>query len=347
VGRRLRRGGHPHLVPGDREVVGLREHPLLRAGRRGGPLEEEIVTSDPQLRRFQYRIVGGAVPVEQHLGTVDVLEDRDGPLVVSSTEVTPDELAGQLGPTIEEGLQGLRGDRLGAATPATLLRVVVNHLVPHVVSGVGFLAPFRTGASERCRVTAAGALRTTRSRYPVSAEVPAAVDAVLAQMEDRARTNAALATETGDHARVAEAASSSAEVSLSGLQQEAVQIERPWGRRRWSRRSRSPSRSSASGRTASGTGSRRCAARRRGVAIPRGGHPADTWAVRAVPFALAVKVQVPLDELRAMICAYPPPTGPSRTPSARCADDPAAPDPGPPHHRLKEDHSCARPGTAP
>jgi uncharacterized protein YndB with AHSA1/START domain len=74
----------------------------------GVPLVEEIITSDPQLRRFQYRIVGGGVPVNHHLGTVDVLEDQDGSLVVYSTEVTPDELAGQLGPAVEEGLQGLK-----------------------------------------------------------------------------------------------------------------------------------------------------------------------------------------------------------------------------------------------
>ncbi|MGY1682183.1 SRPBCC family protein [Geodermatophilus sp. SYSU D01176] len=75
----------------------------------GVPLEEEIVANDPALRRFQYRIVGGGVPAESHLGTVDVLELDDGrSLVVYSTEITPDELAGTMGPAIEGGVRGLK-----------------------------------------------------------------------------------------------------------------------------------------------------------------------------------------------------------------------------------------------
>ncbi|MBA0124437.1 SRPBCC family protein [Haloechinothrix sp. YIM 98757] len=73
----------------------------------GTPIEEEIVTNDPQLRRFQYRITGG-LPVESHLGTVDVLEDGEEALVLYSTEITPDSLAETLGPAIEEGLTGLK-----------------------------------------------------------------------------------------------------------------------------------------------------------------------------------------------------------------------------------------------
>lgn len=72
------------------------------------PLEEEIVTDDAELRRFQYRIVGGGVPVESHLGTIDVLDQGGSSLVVYSTEVTPDEIAGTLGPAIEDGLRGLK-----------------------------------------------------------------------------------------------------------------------------------------------------------------------------------------------------------------------------------------------
>jgi carbon monoxide dehydrogenase subunit G len=72
------------------------------------PLDEEIVNNDPELRRFQYRIVGGGVPVESHLGTVDVLEQDGASLVVYSTEVTPDEAADTLGPAIEDGVRGLK-----------------------------------------------------------------------------------------------------------------------------------------------------------------------------------------------------------------------------------------------
>lgn len=72
------------------------------------PLDEQIVTNDGDLRRFQYRITGGGVPVTSHLGTVDVLAQDGTSLVVYSTEVTPDEVAGTLGPAIEDGLRGLK-----------------------------------------------------------------------------------------------------------------------------------------------------------------------------------------------------------------------------------------------
>ncbi|WP_254781231.1 SRPBCC family protein [Modestobacter sp. DSM 44400] len=75
----------------------------------GVPLTEGVVTNDSSLRRFQYRITGGGVPVESQLGTVDVLAlDSGRSLVVCSTEVTPDELAGALGPAIDDGVKGLK-----------------------------------------------------------------------------------------------------------------------------------------------------------------------------------------------------------------------------------------------
>src|SRR5437763_11711496 len=59
----------------------------------GITVDEEIITNDDELRRFQYRIVGGAMPVESHLGTIDVLEDGDGAILIYGTDVTPDGLA--------------------------------------------------------------------------------------------------------------------------------------------------------------------------------------------------------------------------------------------------------------
>jgi hypothetical protein len=74
----------------------------------GMQLEEDIVTVDDELRRFQYRITDG-MPVEYHLGTVDVLEDGpDASLVVYSTEVQPDRLADVMQPAIEGGVRGLK-----------------------------------------------------------------------------------------------------------------------------------------------------------------------------------------------------------------------------------------------
>ncbi len=60
------------------------------------------------MRRLQYPFTGG-MAVEHHLGTVDVLED--GPhssLVVYSTEITPDDLAGLIGSSTEGDVQGLK-----------------------------------------------------------------------------------------------------------------------------------------------------------------------------------------------------------------------------------------------
>jgi carbon monoxide dehydrogenase subunit G len=60
--------------------------------RSGLPLVEEVVNVDPRLRRFQYRIVG-PLPVQHHLGTIDVLADDGGTRLVYSTEITPDPMA--------------------------------------------------------------------------------------------------------------------------------------------------------------------------------------------------------------------------------------------------------------
>lgn len=74
----------------------------------GAELVEEIVTVDDNLRRFQYRIIGGAMPVEFHLGTVDVLPDGEGSLVVYSTEIRPDDAKAVVDPAIAAGVQGLK-----------------------------------------------------------------------------------------------------------------------------------------------------------------------------------------------------------------------------------------------
>lgn len=81
----------------------------------GHQLEEDVVNVDGELRRFQYRIRSG-MPVEHHLGTVDVLEDGpQGSLVVYSTEIAPDNLAGLIGPSIEGGVQGLKAHLEGGS----------------------------------------------------------------------------------------------------------------------------------------------------------------------------------------------------------------------------------------
>lgn len=74
----------------------------------GGDLVEEIITNDDRLRRFQYRITGGALAPSFHLGTIDVLEaDDGGALVVYSTEID-DELHEMMDGTLAQGLEGLK-----------------------------------------------------------------------------------------------------------------------------------------------------------------------------------------------------------------------------------------------
>lgn len=75
--------------------------------RSGLPVNEEIVTLDHRMRRFQYRITG-PLPVRYHLGTMDVLEDGEpGCLLVYSTEIEPDPMAFVLDGVISEGLAEL------------------------------------------------------------------------------------------------------------------------------------------------------------------------------------------------------------------------------------------------
>ena len=73
----------------------------------GTELVEQIVTVDDELRRFQYSITEG-MPVEFHLGTIDVLPDGDGSLVIYSTDVLPDEAKELMDDALAGGLAGLK-----------------------------------------------------------------------------------------------------------------------------------------------------------------------------------------------------------------------------------------------
>lgn len=86
----------------------------------GSRLEEKIVTSNEFLRRFQYRIQGGDLPVEHHLGTIDVIPIEDKTLVVYSSEITPDNLALLVDSAVKDALVGLRDVTTRTETPAAL-----------------------------------------------------------------------------------------------------------------------------------------------------------------------------------------------------------------------------------
>lgn len=73
----------------------------------GLPIREQIVTLDPRMRRFQYRILG-PLPVTYHLGTMDVIDDGEpGCLLVYSTEIVPEPMAFVLDGVISEGIANL------------------------------------------------------------------------------------------------------------------------------------------------------------------------------------------------------------------------------------------------
>ena len=73
----------------------------------GIPMAEEIVTVDPLLRRFQYRVTASLF--RQHLGTIDVIDLGDGTsLVVYSTDADPAVLALVMGGAAGNALLELR-----------------------------------------------------------------------------------------------------------------------------------------------------------------------------------------------------------------------------------------------
>ena len=73
----------------------------------GFAMPEEILTSDPVVRRFQYRI---DFPVfNEHLGTIDVIDLGDETsLVVYSTDADPRTLALVIGAATGDALKELR-----------------------------------------------------------------------------------------------------------------------------------------------------------------------------------------------------------------------------------------------
>lgn len=74
----------------------------------GITFEEDIVTLDHALRRFQYKIVNNSI-ITSHLGTVDVIDDpRGGCIVVYSTEMEPEVLGLMVGGAAGAGLQKLK-----------------------------------------------------------------------------------------------------------------------------------------------------------------------------------------------------------------------------------------------
>ena len=70
--------------------------------------EEDIVTLDHDLRRFQYRIVNNSL-IKFHLGTVDVIPDGDKRcLVIYSTDMDPEVFALPIAGAASLGLEKVK-----------------------------------------------------------------------------------------------------------------------------------------------------------------------------------------------------------------------------------------------
>jgi carbon monoxide dehydrogenase subunit G len=94
----------PMIVESSIRDDGLRNCVLTN----GAALQERLVTSDDKMRRFQYTIVSGDVPIESHFATIDVLEDGDGALVIYSVDLDPDEIAEAFAPGVRDAVDGLK-----------------------------------------------------------------------------------------------------------------------------------------------------------------------------------------------------------------------------------------------
>ena len=70
--------------------------------------EEDIITLDQDLRRFQYKIVNNSL-IKFHLGTVDVIPDGDNRcLVMYSTDMDPEVLALPIAGAASLGLEKVK-----------------------------------------------------------------------------------------------------------------------------------------------------------------------------------------------------------------------------------------------
>lgn len=98
----------PRWFPGIDRAVFDGTHRILHL-TGGGTLQARVVTSDPELHRFQYSFVAGMPqPIEFHLGTLDIIEDGTGSLVIYSQQIEPDALGEIVGPAVAGGIEGIR-----------------------------------------------------------------------------------------------------------------------------------------------------------------------------------------------------------------------------------------------
>jgi carbon monoxide dehydrogenase subunit G len=70
-------------------------------------VKEQISRRDDALRRMQYSIVDGPMPVTYHCATIDVLDDGDSAVVVYAVDYEPAELSAVFEPMPGGAVQAL------------------------------------------------------------------------------------------------------------------------------------------------------------------------------------------------------------------------------------------------
>jgi hypothetical protein len=96
----------PRWFPG---IVDAKVDGVIRVVTTGTglPMPEEIITCDPLLRRFQYRIT--APMFRHHLSTIDVIDLDDGTtLAIYAVDAEPSVLALTIGGAAGAGLEALK-----------------------------------------------------------------------------------------------------------------------------------------------------------------------------------------------------------------------------------------------
>lgn len=97
----------PRWFPGIDKAVFDGTHRILTLAN-GATITARVLTSDPDLRRFQYSFVDGMpVPIELHIGTIDVIEDGTGSLIVYSQQFLPEALRENIEQAVEGGIDGI------------------------------------------------------------------------------------------------------------------------------------------------------------------------------------------------------------------------------------------------
>lgn len=79
----------------------------------GGTMREEIVSRDEEGRRYEFRLSEAPFPFEHHHASISVEAEGDGARITWVTDMAPDEVAAQMEPMFQAGIETLRAQLEG------------------------------------------------------------------------------------------------------------------------------------------------------------------------------------------------------------------------------------------